>query len=235
MRYFCTKIKAFFSLLQGLISIYMVNIKVSSVSNLTDARYFAAKEVSWLGFSLEAGSTDYIAPATMLAIREWLDGVSFMGEFSFASTEDLQRAVTNYRLDGIQVGMFTPPETLVALHGQTAVFREIVIRPDSDMAALRSEISATAHLTAASMLSFLPNRISWNQLQSGLPLRISDLRELCREFPIFLDLQWDAPSLEAALALINPYGIVLRGGDEEKTGVKSFDELDDLFAILEAE
>lgn len=211
----------------------MVKIKVSSVSNLTDARYFAAKEVNWLGFSLEVGSSGYIAPATMLAIREWVDGVSFMGEFSFSSTEDLQRAVTNYRLDGIQVGMFTPSETLIALHGQTSVFREIVIRPDTDIAALHSEISATAHLTAASMLSFIPNRISWNQLQAGLPLNTSDLRELCQEFPIFLDLHWDMPSLEAALSNVNPYGIVLHGGDEEKTGVKSFDELDELFELLE--
>jgi phosphoribosylanthranilate isomerase len=211
----------------------MVKIKVSSVSNLTDARYFAAKEASWLGFSFERDSAHYISPASMLAIREWVDGVSFMGEFNFASAEDLQHAANNYRLDGLQVGMFTPSEVLEALNGQTTVFREIVVLPDMDIDALRSEISRTAHLTAASVLSFLPNRLTWHQIQSGLPLNIADLHELCNEFSIFLDIHWDALSLETALSQVNPYGIILRGGQEEKTGVKSFDDLEALFDILE--
>ena len=29
------------------------------------------------------------------------------------------------------------------------------------------------------------------------------------------------------------YGLVLKGGDEELTGVKSFDELDEIFDLLE--
>lgn len=212
---------------------YMVKIKVSSVSNLTDARYFAAKEVAWLGFCLEPGAPQYIAPTSMLAIREWVGGVLSVGEFGLAAYDDLIYAVTNYRLDAVQVGMFTPIETLEKLHGQTTLFREIVVQPDSSAAALRAEIQRAAHLVEYTVLSFLPGRISWSQLQAGKPVSIEDLQALCREFQIFLNIQLDTVNLAAALRQVEPYGIVLHGGDEEKTGVKSFDELDELFEILE--
>jgi phosphoribosylanthranilate isomerase len=211
----------------------MVKIKVSSVSNLTDARYFAAKEVAWLGFCLQPGSSLYITPSNMLAIREWVGGVLSVGEFGMASGDDLMSAAVNYRLDAVQVGMFTPLETLESLQGQTTIFREVVVQPDSTASSLRAEIQRAAHLVENTVLSFLPGRISWRQLRAGKPFDVEELQALCHDFQVFLELQWDSATLEEALRLVKPYGIVLHGGDEEKTGVKSFDELDELFEILE--
>lgn len=211
----------------------MVKIKVSSVSNLTDARYFAAKEVTWLGFCLEHGAPQYIAPASMLAMREWVGGVLSIGEFGMASGDDLMDTALNYRLDAIQVGMFTPLETLESLQGQITIFREVVVQPDSTATSLRAEIQRAAHLVDNTILSFLPGRISWSQLQTGNPVTVEDLQALCHEFQIFLDLPWDTATLDAVLRWVKPNGIVLHGGDEEKTGVKSFDELDELFELLE--
>ncbi len=211
----------------------MVKIKVSSVSNLTDARYFAAKEVTWLGFCLEHGAPKYIAPTSMLAMREWVGGVLSIGEFGMASGDDLMDPALNYRLDAIQVGMFTPLETLESLQGQITIFREVVVQPDSTATSLRAEIQRAAHLVDNTILSFLPGRISWSQLQTGNPVTVEDLQALCHEFQIFLDLPWDTATLDAVLRWVKPNGIVLHGGDEEKTGVKSFDELDELFELLE--
>ncbi len=210
----------------------MVKIKVSSVSNLTDARYFAAKEVTWLGFCLEHGAPKYIAPTSMLAMREWVGGVLSIGEFGMASGDDLMDTALNYRLDAIQVGMFTPLETLESLQGQITIFREVVVQPDSTATSLRAEIQRAAHLVDNTILSFLPGRISWSQLQTGNPVTVEDLQALCHEFQIFLDLPWDTATLDAVLRWVKPNGIVLHGGDEEKTGVKSFDELDELFELL---
>jgi len=39
--------------------------------------------------------------------------------------------------------------------------------------------------------------------------------------------------LESLLTEVNPTGIVLRGGEEEKVGYKSYDELDVIFEWLE--
>ena len=45
-------------------------LKATAVMNLTDARYFAAKEVDYLGFNLEEGTEGYLDPMYMKAIRE---------------------------------------------------------------------------------------------------------------------------------------------------------------------
>lgn len=169
----------------------------------------------------------------MLAIREWVGGVLSVGEFGMASGDDLMSAAVNYRLDAVQVGMFTPLETLESLQGQITIFREVVVQPDSTATSLRAEIQRAAHLVENTVLSFLPGRISWRQLRAGKPFDVEELQALCHDFQVFLELQWDSATLEEALRLVKPYGIVLHGGDEEKTGVKSFDELDELFEILE--
>jgi len=47
-----------------------IKVKASQITNLTDARYFAAWEVEWLGFNFDEGSAHYIPPVEMKAIKE---------------------------------------------------------------------------------------------------------------------------------------------------------------------
>ena len=62
-------------------------IKASRLTNLTDARYFAAKDVQFLGFNLEAGTPGHLDPMYMRAIREWVQGPVILGEFMEFSAE----------------------------------------------------------------------------------------------------------------------------------------------------
>ena len=91
------------------------NVKASSVTNLTDARYFAAWEVAWLGFNFDAGSDRYIQPQLMKAIREWVDGVKAVGEFNMQAPEEIRAAAELLALDAVQVGMFTDLSALDSL------------------------------------------------------------------------------------------------------------------------
>jgi phosphoribosylanthranilate isomerase len=81
-------------------------VKASSITNLTDARYFAAWEVEWLGFNLEAGSEDYIEPKNMNAIKEWVDGVKIVGEFNLPDLETVKSAIEVLEIEQAQVGAF---------------------------------------------------------------------------------------------------------------------------------
>lgn len=78
-------------------------VKASSVTNLTDARYFAAKEVNYLGFNLEEGSPGYLEPASMKAIREWIAGPHIVGEFENAGIDHVLAAIEFYNLDVVQL------------------------------------------------------------------------------------------------------------------------------------
>jgi len=101
-------------------------VKASQITNLTDARYFAAWEVEWLGFNFDKGSENYIQPQVMKAIKEWVEGPKMVGEFSFSSAEDIRIAKEMLELDMVQVGMFVEEETFKALDG-IPVIKEIFI------------------------------------------------------------------------------------------------------------
>ena len=206
-------------------------VKASSVTNLTDARYFAAWDVEWLGFNFDTGSEGYIQPQAMQAIKEWVDGVKIIGEFSLQPFEEILSAADLLELDGVQLGPFTPSDTLRALHENEApILLEAVVEEAGKLEEATAGFAAMAPYVEAFILNFDKNGISWKSLQGGT---LKYLMELCLDYPVILSLDFDAGTLEEALESLQLYGINVRGGAEEKVGFKSFDELDELFEALE--
>jgi len=52
-------------------------VKASKINNLSDARYFAALEVDYIGFDGLPTSANYIAPGKQLEIAGWLSGPKY--------------------------------------------------------------------------------------------------------------------------------------------------------------
>ncbi|MBK6622216.1 MAG: hypothetical protein IPG32_15540 [Saprospirales bacterium] len=69
-------------------------VKASSISNLTDARYFSAWEVKWLGYCLDPDSPDFVRPDQLQAIRSWVDSVELIGEFGKQALPDIVALLT---------------------------------------------------------------------------------------------------------------------------------------------
>jgi phosphoribosylanthranilate isomerase len=210
----------------------VIQIKASGITHLTDARYFAAKGVTWMGYCLDPASDQFIAPVKMQAIREWVDGVLTVGEMGFVSGDELLDAVASYRLDAVQVNMWVEAAELEALQGRADILREVVVQPDSDAAELQQEIRRMEHLTTATVLSFAPHGITWADIQEGRPFGPDALRQLCSVGPVLLDLDVAAADMPELLTAVQPYGWVARGGEEERVGVKSYDDLDEIFEAL---
>jgi phosphoribosylanthranilate isomerase len=196
-----------------------MRIKASRITNLTDARYFAAKEVDYLGFNLEEGTEGYLDPMYMKAIREWVEGPRITGEFSRASTAYIREAVPFFGLDAIQVP--------AGYAGQLAAFEGIetileLREPDWDDAALLEG--------AAPFVSFFLVNLTWTPRWQDTARRLA---ECCAAYPVLI--QTDAPAIQmpALLAALQPAGLGFVGGEEEKVGVKSFDEIEAIFEMLE--
>ena len=206
-------------------------VKASSVTNLTDARYFAAWDIEWLGFNFDTGSETYIQPQAMQAIKEWVDGVKIVGEFSLQPTEDILKAADLPELEGVQLGMFADATTLQKLHKEEVpVLLEIILETPGELANAASRMKAQAPFVEAFLLNFDKNGIGW----AGLGEEARELlKNLCQDYRIILSMDFEAATLEQALELLQPYGINVHGGAEEKVGFKSFDELDELFEALE--
>lgn len=196
----------------------MLKTKViaSSITNLTDARYFAAWEVNWLGFCFDEASENHITPQAMYAMKEWVDGVQFMGEFRGATADEIVEHVMKLGLDAVQVDEFTGIDVLMELQ-DIVVFKEINITADADSDFIANLLEQFAPYCAHFIF----------KLENGLPDSFAAFAE---HHSIWLEGNLSPEKIAASKFK----GICLKGGMEEKVGFKSFDELDEVFEILEA-
>jgi len=204
-------------------------IKASQITNLTDARYFAARGVEWLGFNLDSGTENFIHPQNIKAIKEWLEGPMIVGEFGMQDSSEINAAFDFLDLDAVQVGMFADTSSL-ELKDATLI-KEIVIENETDYYELRSTLESESANVDIFLLNYSKNNISWASLAS----KQNALKELCDRFKIILSIDFNLDQLTDILEAVKIHGLSLKGGEEEKVGFKSYDELDEILDALEIE
>lgn len=210
-------------------------IKAGGITNLTDARYFAAREVTWLGFDLSPGSENYIDTAQMLAIKEWVDGVEIVGEFGLESADDILAASRELDLDAVQLSMIASDETARTLAEQISVIKEIVPEYHHSDDDLKEYFKASPENVAYFLLNLEKNGFTWQDLQAGSPFTLEAVQAICAQFPVLLALNFKPREVSEILHQLPVQGLHLKGGDEEKVGFKSFDDLDEILDLLDEE
>jgi len=204
-------------------------IKASQITNLTDARYFAAWGVSWLGFDLNMGSDSFIEPMKVLAMKEWVEGPKFVGEFGLQGVEEIKSAVDMLNFDYIQLSMLTDEAVLKQIES-SQIIKEIVIENTDARDEIEFHINKYAPLVEIFLVDFAKNGISYTDLSNETKNYLS---ELCQSHQIILSIDIAANQIDELLDTIQPHGLNVKGGDEEKVGFKSYDELDELFEAVE--
>ncbi len=88
---------------------YKVKIKVNNIQHLTDARYFAAMGVNYMGFDLSGLDGDEIELefTKIAAIRDWVSGPELFISVDRADEEILELALKN-KLNIIEVSHASP-------------------------------------------------------------------------------------------------------------------------------
>lgn len=212
-----------------------IKIKASDITNLTDARYFAAKEVEWLCFNFSEGAVSYIDPMKARAIFEWVEGPKIVGEFDNATADEINFYTEGWGLQVIQVGFLMPIDTVKAIKN-TPIIKDIWIEEFTNPDFLVKELTAYAPHVESFQLNFDKNGITWADLKlPNAMIRIEDLKDICERFNIVLSIDFQPAMLDEILEL-NLYGLTVKGGEEERIGVKSYDELDEILdAIVETE
>lgn len=208
------------------------NIKASQISNLTDARYFAAWGVEWLGFCFDFGQDGYIAPQEVKAIKEWVVGPKIVGEFGAGqSLEEIQKYTSILKFDMIQVGPFADLELIKQL--DVPVIKSFLIESLEDLSDLPHQLEQFSPFLDFAILDFNKNNINWESIKADATA-LALLEELTAKNLVMLHIPLaNAEELEEIREELNIYGFCLQGGAEERVGYKSFDELDDIFEALE--
>jgi phosphoribosylanthranilate isomerase len=207
-------------------------IKANEIGNLTDARYFSAREVDWLGFSLDSNNENNLPIHQIIAIREWVSGPGIVAEMgTMIEIETIGQVIAILKPDAIQVGPFCNIESLAAA-GSTPVIRELIPDTFTQLDDYLYEWRAWEKHLAFFLLNLEKNGFSWQQIKNNEPA-LSRLKQLCSEYEVMLSLVFEQSELAEILSELKPYGLSFNGGTEEKVGMKSFELLDDIFDNLE--
>lgn len=163
----------------------MLKVKViaTQISNLTDARYFAALGVEGLMFDYNRIGNDQFQE-----MREWIAGVHF-----YCSEPSL----------------VTDRETMSF----------IGIKNLEEFQNMRDDQSCIVNLQS-----------KWQNLDDPTKNLILEKATLTKSY---LSIPVDLKEIKDLVESKRLYGLIVEGGDEEKVGLKSFNELDELFDILE--
>lgn len=199
-------------------------IKASGITNLTDARYFAAKDVDFLGFNLEENTEGYLDPMYMKAIREWVEGPGIVGEFTQAPLGYVREAAAFFGLDAVQVPAAVHGTGLAALEGLQVI---------ATLAAEHPSLDQLLQETAPFVQFFLLDISGIIDPATGALPDQERWQKRCADYPILIHADLLAAQWPALIATLQPAGLNVVGGEEERVGVKSFDEIEEIFEAIE--
>ncbi len=201
-------------------------IKASRVAHLTDARYFAAKEVDYLGFNLEEGTEGYLDPMYMKAIREWVQGPKIVGEFSRTPIRVVSEAAAFYGLDVVQVSAKNYGPDLSELEGLEVIL-EIEVGQDGLLFS-KAALQALAAQVDVFLFNFSQAKVS----KSTFYAEKDFWQEVFVIRPSLLQADIPAADWPEILETLGLAGLSIVGGEEEQVGVKSYDQIDEVFESL---
>jgi len=196
-------------------------VKISTVTNLSDARYAAGMGVDALGFRLEEGQPGYVTPVQFHGITEWLAGVALVGEFLGTDTAVIHEIAKEYPLDYVQV------ESEEMLSDLQSLSAKLIVRVNPESIEGREDLE--------DYLSQLCKQVDWVLIEpegdySNLPLK-DQLTAL--NLPLVIGFDVSESTLGSLSTGVK--GLALKGGEEERPGFKDYEEMMDILEALEVD
>lgn len=184
-------------------------VKVSHVSNLSDARYCAGMGVDMLGVGVISSHQDYMAPPVFQEIRGWIAGPKIVAElYGISTQEEIRAALETYSPDYFELTL-----------DEYSKFGSALTLP--------CLVYCGETMAVTSVLD--PQKVLY--LIAGERLTCKDLPE---RIPVLIHAA-TVQSLTEKLAQGCFRGIVLEGPRASRVGMTSYEGLGDLLEALEDE
>jgi len=200
-------------------------VKISNVTNLSDARYCAGMGVDMLGFSMDDTSVDYVNPTRFTEIRNWLVGVQIVGETTETDLDRIGELFTIYQPDLLQV------DEAALLPSLSTLGKPLILR--LNLADLTLE-----QLDA--LVQSNPANADYILIESPNPIHLDDdlktaIGQLATRHAVLLGAGISAETIHDRLAELPIKGIALTGGPEDRPGSRDFGQLMDILEVIEVE
>ena len=210
-------------------------LKGGSITNLTDARYFAAQGVHWLGFNLNSSDRDYIRPDVIQEIKQWVEGIKFVGQFGLAEPNSILEVIKGLQLDFVELSYLNSIDTIKQVKEVCPVILNVVLEPSPNEKDLVSLLSKFNDITHSYLIDLEINDIPINRDKNNYSAGEINLNWICNSFPVIINYHKEDPDILQILQDLSIYGLNLKGGEEEKVGFKSYEELDIIFDKIQLE
>lgn len=193
-------------------------VKISNVSNLSDARYCSGMMVDVLGFNIDPSSEVAIPEQDFSEITEWLSGVQIAGEFSSASVHDIKETIKTYSVDLIELTNLDLVEE-VHLLGKPIVVKLTVNQ--HNVSKLKSQLSYLDELASMAILTCDDSTL-FEHLDTQIGFYNGNLKLL------------KGYGINASSSNLHRYpGIALEATQEEKPGFKDYGDIMDVLESLD--
>lgn len=187
-----------------------MRIIATDIANLTDARYFAAWGVEAMAYNIEPSATGSLTSAQLNEIVNWVEGPDVIIKMEGLQVpENLTEVKAAIDVQGVIIGPYIEA-------GELPVFENVY-----RICSLEDGGQDSDHLILS--FPFEIGKIS-NQQKEKI-LTMTGGKE------VFLDANFTASDL-GQIAELGFVGIILKGGEEEKVGFKSYDELDEILETI---
>ena len=199
-------------------------VLVNGINNLSDARYCAGMGADMMGFNLDNRKTGHLSDDAFKEITGWVAGIKLVGEFDEASAAEINEKAFNLNLDLIQLNK---PYLLDEIRKiEKPVIQKVFINKDT----IETELMEMLDLYHEDVPYFL---IYSNDFTTIDETNIRLLSDIARLHPVIIGFGIEKGNIENVLEQVTPYGIGLQGSDEIRPGLKTFDELEEIFEALE--
>lgn len=184
-------------------------VKVT-INNLSDARYCAGMGVDLIGFSTNPEDPFYLSAENFKEISEWLSGVEYVAETTIDNMSNDEYDVNYIQLSDLSLAASYPNHKII-FEGRSEELE-----------------SKKEELKQLDNLAYLLINIDNNK--DSIPIILQSFEDMPVLFGYDLSLDEVKEHINTSIE-----GIALKGSDEDRPGLKDYDELADILEALEVD
>ena len=192
-------------------------VHVSSINNLSDARYCSGMMVNSLGFDLDIYSKSKLLVENINEICKWVNGVDFVGEFNNSESNYINRVINKIDFNYISININNTINNIDFDHQKI-----IIVLPEPNLITSKTNNFLRDNFPDTRIL------IIDNLTKDS----ISNLELLSDNYEIIINPLETINSTKKILNKLD-LGLLLKGSQEIKPGYKDYDSISDYLEAID--
>ena len=192
-------------------------VHVSSISNLSDARYCSGMMVDSLGYNFDENSNFKISTDTSNEISKWVNGVKFIAEFNNSSTKYINSILDKGFFDAVELNI---ENTIKGLNFDP---KSIIVKI-SDPNKINYDINDFLSSNFPKVETLIIDNLNLKNIEK--------LEYIDKKYMLIINPYNDFKSILKFLDKYN-YGLLLKGSSEIRPGLKDYDSISNILEKIQ--